>query len=107
MEKIERHMELIRNLLERKNNMYGDAFHQTWEEYGLLSVCIRLTDKLSRLKNLEKRDLHESFPAIWDTLSDIIGYSLLALTELEEKDKEIIARDKERRRNYMLTEVRE
>ncbi len=107
MESVDRHLELIRSLIQHKNDMYGDAFHQTWEEYGLLSVCIRLTDKLNRLKNLEKRDLHESFPAIWDTLSDIIGYSLLALTELEEKDKEITARDKERRRNYMLTETRE
>ena len=106
MEKVDRHLELIRSMIQHKNEMYGDAFHKTWEEYGLRSVCIRLTDKICRLKNLEKKDLHKNFPAIWDTLSDIIGYSLLALTELEEEDKKILQHEREKRRTHFLTEPR-
>ena len=43
------------DLYEIKNKNYGDSFSKQFQEYGLTSVCIRLEDKLNRLKSLNKQ----------------------------------------------------
>ena len=44
------------NLYEIKNKNYGDSFSKQFQEYGLTSVCIRLEDKLNRLKKRMLKD---------------------------------------------------
>ena len=70
----------IKNTLINKNQEYGDSFHKTLEEYGLISVIIRLTDKLNRLKFL-----YQSGASAYDTLLDIAGYAILTLVEIKRK----------------------
>lgn len=89
-------IEMMDNLLEEKNKLYGDAFHKVWEEYGLTAVNVILSIKLSRLKNLATQKEDIALLHIRDTLLDIMGYSALALNELKGKSLE--------RRKHMLTE---
>ena len=67
----------IKNTLINKNQQYGDSFAKTFKEYGLLSVIVRLTDKLNRLKSLQT-NYHA-----YDTLLDIAGYAILTLVEIK------------------------
>lgn len=75
-----------------KNKNYGNSFSEQFKEYGLTSVCIRLEDKIRRLKSLNKQDSQgTNDESIKDTLIDLANYSVLALMELDgfEKVKEI------------------
>lgn len=76
-----------------KNKNYGNSFSKQFEEYGLTSVCIRLEDKLNRLKSLNKQlqdsqngitDVNMNDESIKDTLIDLANYSVLAIMELGE-----------------------
>ncbi len=68
----------VANLVEKKNRDYGNSFDKTVDEYGEIAYFLRIEDKLSRLKSLNKREavVNES---IEDTLKDIIGYTLLMI----------------------------
>jgi hypothetical protein len=75
----------IADLVEKKNKDYGNSFDKTIKEYGMTAYFLRLEDKLSRLKSLNKSQekplVNES---IEDTLKDIVGYSLLMLNYLRQ-----------------------
>ena len=80
------------NLYEIKNKNYGDSFSKQFEEYGLTSVCIRLEDKLNRLKSLNKQFINSrngieqpniDDESIRDTLIDTAVYSVLAIMEID------------------------
>ena len=79
------------DLYEIKNKNYGDSFSKQFQEYGLTSVCIRLEDKLNRLKSLNKQiseakngivDIDVDDESIKDTLIDLANYSVLAIMEV-------------------------
>lgn len=69
-------------LYERKNHDYGDSFGKSFKEYGMAMPCIRLEDKLNRLKALtrsgDQRVIDES---IDDTLMDLANYAIMTLVE--------------------------
>lgn len=78
-------------LFEIKNKNYGNSFSKQFQEYGLTSVCIRLEDKLNRLKSLNKQiseakngivDINVDDESIKDTLIDLANYSVLAIMEI-------------------------
>ena len=57
MNKIEIHKNIcdsLNDLYKKKNQDYGDSFSKSYKEYGLTMSCIRLEDKLNRLKSLNK-----------------------------------------------------
>ena len=84
--KVKQHRELtqeLHKLYADKNADYGDSFHKTFDEYGMTSVLIRLSDKLNRLKALQSTDSRVD-ESIRDTLMDLAGYCLLTIMELEE-----------------------
>lgn len=88
-EKIQRHKELCDELNEiyrEKNKKYGDSFSKTFKEYGPSVVCIRLDDKLNRLKQLLlKGEPDTADERTVDTLKDLANYALMGLMELEGK----------------------
>lgn len=89
--KVKQHRELtqeLHKLYSDKNADYGDSFHKTFEEYGMTSVLIRLSDKLNRLKALQEKDAQVD-ESIRDTLMDLAGYCLLTILEIEEPSQEI------------------
>jgi hypothetical protein len=74
------------NLYEVKNTKYGNSFSNTVQEYGLMSICIRLGDKISRTKTLILNSQEgTSDESLVDTLRDIALYSLMSVMELDQE----------------------
>ena len=65
-----------------KNHDYGDSFSKSFEEFGLISSIIRLSDKLNRLKKL-KDSTAKVDESIGDTLLDMANYCILTMMELD------------------------
>lgn len=85
MNKVEKHAQICMKLNElyaRKNADYGDSFGKSFTEYGLTMACIRLEDKLNRIKSLSKKEAQVSDESIVDTLMDLANYSIMTLVEL-------------------------
>ena len=76
--------EKLNKLYEAKNADYGDSFGKSYMEYGLTMSCIRLEDKLNRLKSLNfSRTIKVKNESIEDTLMDLANYAIMTLIELE------------------------
>lgn len=76
----------LTELYERKNADYGNSFSKTFEEFGMTSTIVRLSDKLERLKTLSKQEAKVKDESIQDTVMDIAVYAMLTLMELMNKD---------------------
>lgn len=73
-----------------KNKDYGDSFHKSFEEYGLLSSVIRMSDKLNRLKSFAKNDdLSVKDESIRDTLLDLANYAIMTVVELDKQSGKV------------------
>ncbi len=72
----------LTELYERKNADYGNSFSKSYEEFGLTSPVIRLSDKVERLKTLSKQEAKVKDESIQDTVMDIAVYAMLTLMEL-------------------------
>ena len=74
-------------LFEIKNKNYGNSFSRQFDEYGLTSVCIRLEDKLNRLKSLSKQgdNANVDDESLRDTLIDLANYSVLSIMEIDKR----------------------
>ena len=86
MNKIEIHKNIcdgLNDLYKKKNQDYGDSFSKSYKEYGLTMSCIRLEDKLNRLKSLNKNgNAQVKDESIQDTLMDLANYAIMTLIEL-------------------------
>ena len=80
----------MKSIYEIKNKNYGSSFSEQFREYGLTSVCIRLDDKIRRLKSLNKQlqngAVNMDDESIRDTLLDLANYSILSIIELDKQD---------------------
>ena len=79
------YLDIIKDTLTERGTKYDDAFHKTWEEWGLDASRLVLTFKLNRLKNIEYNE--NNLDVIRDTLIDIAGYCILSLIEID-REKE-------------------
>ena len=74
----------LRNLLLRKNKAYGNSALEPLNVFSnqnaVDSLCARLDDKLSRIKNKGLNDKTE------DTLFDLAGYLILLIIAKNEQD---------------------
>lgn len=68
----------------RKNADYGNSFGKQFEEFGMISSVVRLTDKLERLKSLTigKNQQQVNNESIEDTLLDMANYAIMTVMEL-------------------------
>ena len=77
----------IADLLEQKNQNYGDSFTLLRSEFGKISTAIRLQDKVNRIKSIAKNENTELGDESYeDTLKDIIGYCTLELKYMNEQE---------------------
>lgn len=85
MNKVETHVTIcgeLAALYERKNHDYGDSFGKSFTEYGMAMPCIRLEDKLNRLKALTRSGNQQvSDESIDDTLMDLANYAIMTIVE--------------------------
>lgn len=87
--KVQKHKyicDLLNSLYLKKNHDYGDSFHTTFQEYGMVMPLIRLEDKFQRLKSLYKVGSMVKEESIKDTLMDLANYAIMTIIELEEKE---------------------
>ena len=76
----------IASLVEKKNVDYGNSFDKSIDEWGDVAYFIRVNDKFNRAKNLSKNEAQVKYEKLEDTLKDIIGYTLLYLNYLSQKE---------------------
>ena len=74
----------IMDLHAKKNKDYGNAAHESYKEFGLISYVIRLNDKMKRLKSLTKPGVEQEVKSesIEDTLMDLAAYAIMAIESL-------------------------
>lgn len=88
MNKVSHHCDVCESLnalYDRKNTDYGDSFSKSFAEYGLTMACIRLEDKLNRLKALTKNEAQVKDESVTDTLMDLANYAIMTIMELEDE----------------------
>lgn len=85
MTKVQLHSDIcseLNALYERKNHDYGDSFGKSYDEYGMAMPCIRLEDKLNRLKALTRNGNQQvADESIEDTLLDLANYAIMTVVE--------------------------
>ena len=73
-----------RNLFEKKNSDYGDAF----ATYGPIGVLVRIGDKIQRLQSIDKKGITlVEDEKLRDTLIDLHNYAAMAIMLMDETDK--------------------
>lgn len=84
-DKVRKHERICKELneiYERKNKDYGDSFGKSFIEYGMTMPCIRIEDKLQRVKNLVRNgSASVNDESIEDTLLDLANYAIMTLIE--------------------------
>ena len=84
-DKVRKHERICKELNDiyaRKNKDYGDSFGRSFAEYGMTMPCIRLDDKLQRLKNLTRNgSASVNDESIEDTLLYLANYAIMTLIE--------------------------
>lgn len=97
MNKFDIHMDICHDLnalYQRKNHDYGDSFGEFFAEFGLISTCMRLTDKLKRLKSFAQNGKYKvTDESVRDTLMDLANYSIMTIVEMEMHKAEPAADD--------------
>lgn len=79
----------LADVLNQKNQAYGDSFTKSVDKFGKTVIAVRLSDKFNRICNLIKRgELKENDESLEDTLLDLAGYSILGLKYLKEHENE-------------------
>ena len=79
----------LADVLNQKNQAYGDSFTKSVDKYGLSVIGVRLSDKYNRIEHLiTHHELKENDESLEDTLLDMAGYSILGLKYLEEHENE-------------------
>lgn len=74
----------MRDLHAKKNKDYGDAFHKSFEEFGVTAGVVRLNDKMERVKSLVKNGKAEvKDESLMDTLKDMASYAVMLYVELK------------------------
>lgn len=76
------------DLFEHKNVIYGDSFHWSFKEYGLLMSCVGVQGKLNRLKQPSREEPKVKNEVIKETLMDIANYAIMTIIELEKEDND-------------------
>jgi len=74
--------DVCRELFEKKNKDYGDAFAQ----FGTIGVLVRISDKISRAVNITQNGITlVDDEKLRDTLMDLHNYSAMAIMLIDEK----------------------
>ena len=93
MNKVEMHKQICDNLnhtYKAKNADYGDSFAKVRKEYPE-AICIRLMDKLERLKMLVGGNVQQvKDESIEDTLLDLANYCIMEVVERKCENTELI-----------------
>lgn len=86
---VSQELDKLAELLIIKNADYGSSFFDVADDLGVISIAVRMSDKVNRLKQLtqgsESVDINVSDESIEDTVIDLEGYMLLSICWLNKK----------------------
>ena len=71
-----------RAIYDQKNADYGNSFHHTVERFGLIAALVRITDKMERIRRLQKNAAQNRDESLRDTVSDALNYLLMFSAEM-------------------------
>ena len=77
------------NLYQKKNQDYGNAFGNLFDEYGLTYAIMHLHEKLNRIKAVHKNN-NANNESIKDSLIDLANYAVMTLVELNKSSDTIL-----------------
>lgn len=79
----------LAEILQEKNQDYGDSFSRSVDKFGIIAAVVRLEDKFNRLENLTANGDKEKVKdeSLADTALDISGYGLLLHKYLKEHER--------------------
>lgn len=79
----------LAEILQEKNDDYGDSFSMSVDKFGIIAAVVRLEDKFNRLENLTANGDKEKVKdeSLADTALDISGYGLLLYKYLKEHER--------------------
>ena len=94
--KYEQELEIFKGLTEQMYNVfaakrhdYGPTSEHTFKKFGLVSMVIRMSDKLGRLENIAlKNDILVTDEKVEDTLLDLANYALITILEIKKAEME-------------------
>lgn len=72
-------------LHDKKNQDYGNAFGQLFNEYGLNLSIMHLHEKLNRIKSVHKNNSANN-ESIKDSLIDMANYAIMTIVELNNQE---------------------
>ena len=80
------------DVFEKKRHDYGNSTEDTIRRYGMVSMLVRMRDKLNRLDNLLVEKLRPSVQdeSVDDTLLDLANYAVITLLELMKQRAEML-----------------
>ena len=70
----------------KKNNDYGDSFKKSYDEFGVVSAIVRMSDKMERLKSLTtgtKAEVKDE--SLEDTILDLCNYGIMTVIEMRNR----------------------
>ena len=73
--------------VKEKDTMYGHAFFNMLNEYGIDYALSKMEEKLFRLKQLKKLNKMNHSDSIKDSVKDLQGYALLTLLYIEASEE--------------------
>lgn len=89
-ERFKRHQDLLDDIhatYQQKNTAYGDSFHDTYTDLGIIAAATRISDKFNRFKTLAKdrqtNKIDQGDESITDTLMDMANYCIMTVMEIE------------------------
>lgn len=74
------------NTYKAKNHDYGNSVTALFNEFGEVSIAVRLSDKVTRYKTLIKSEAQVKDESKIDTLLDLAVYSIMGIIELSRGD---------------------
>lgn len=81
----------LNDLYIQKNTAYGDSFHNTYVDLGIIAAVTRISDKFNRVKTLAKDraagTINVGDETIVDTLIDMANYCLLTVMEIQNEEQ--------------------
>jgi len=81
LEQLEKVQKELKEMFEKKNKDYGDAF----AAYGPVGVVVRIGDKVQRLASISKTQVTlVKDESLRDTLMDLANYASMAVMLLDE-----------------------
>lgn len=76
-----------------KHHDYGQSTKDTYRKYGLVSMIVRMRDKLNRIESIyalmqnnEKPLVNES---LYDTLGDLANYAIITMIEQMDLEEDL------------------